>query len=316
MLGMNKKTRNTIIKIVVSALLFGFILINIDTESLIRNIKLMEGKYIPIIFVLFIANYVISSIRWKFLLIYKNSEKATIPYLTSLYFVGSFFNNFMPTSIGGDVFKMFKLGQKIDNKAAAVSATFMERFTGMVALVIISYFGLIKTLDFWISQLPAHLQANETFVFGFEFMLFVGFWLAAVIGFMSLKFLATKIKFLKQIYESLIEYKDHKKVMLNAFVTSFVVQFIAILTQYYVFASMGVQIPFGYAILAFPVIFLASFFIPSLNGIGVQDAMYIYFFTNIGVTPEMALSASIIYHVFRLAVSLIGGVLYATGKAD
>lgn len=313
---MSKKLRNTVIKIIVSVVLFGFILINIDTNSLIANIKLMDVAYIPLILTLFIANYVISSIRWKFLLIYKNSEKATIPFLTSLYFIGSFFNNFMPTSIGGDVYKMFKLGQKIDSKADAVSATFMERFTGMVALVIISYFGLIKTLDFWIAQLPNNLKSNEIFVFGFEFLLFVGFWLAAILGFMFLKFFAKKFTFLSQIYDSLIKYNDHKRVLLNAFITSFIVQFIAVLTQYYVFQGMGVTIPFGYAILAFPVIFLASFFIPSLNGLGVQDAMYIYFFTNIGVTPEVALSASIIYHLFRLSVSLIGGVLYAFGKAD
>jgi len=34
----------------------------------------------------------------------------------------------------------------------------------------------------------------------------------------------------------------------------------------------------------------------------------------VGVPAETAVSASIIYHLLRLGVSLIGGVLYALGK--
>ena len=100
------------------------------------------------------------------------------------------------------------------------------------------------------------------------------------------------------------------------FVVVFVVQLLAVATQYFVLVSLGISVPFVYTLFVFPVVFLASIFIPSLNGFGVQDALYIHFFTAVGVTTELALSASIVYHLFRLAVSLFGGILYAMGKAD
>ena len=112
------------------------------------------------------------------------------------------------------------------------------------------------------------------------------------------------------------QYKGKNKVLLIAFLTSFIVQFLAIFTQYFIFLALGVRLPLFYSLFVFPVITLASFFIPSLNGVGVQDALYVQLFQVVYIIPELALSASILYHLFRLGVSLIGGVLYAAGKAD
>ena len=86
---MKKETRNTIIKILISAILLTIIFLNVDRHALVANFKLLDSRYIPLIFFLFIANYVISSIRWKLLLVHKDSEEASVSYLTSLYFVGS-----------------------------------------------------------------------------------------------------------------------------------------------------------------------------------------------------------------------------------
>lgn len=311
-----KKYIKLFLKIAISGFLLFVILSHIDKNALLENFRKMNYSFVPLILLMFFLNYLLSSIRWKKLILHEKASELSVPYLTSLYFIGSFFNNFMPTSIGGDVYKVFKLGQKLNSTSEAFTATFMERFTGMLALVLISYFGLIKTLNFWISQLPPNLSQNSTFVLVFEILLFVGFWIAAGVGFLSLKFLAKKVKFLNEVYTSLLKYKDERKVLWSAILTSFLVQFVAILSHWYVLKSLGITVDFSYALFVFPMIFLAGFFIPSINGLGVQDALYIKFFTEVGVSPETALSASIIYHFFKLFVSLVGAVLYGFGKAE
>lgn len=311
-----KKFVNTLLKILVSVTLFGIILWKIDKQSLLENIKLLDFQYAPLIILLLILNYVFGAVRWKKLLIYENTHHITVRYLAKLYFMGAFFNNFMPTSVGGDVFKVFKLGKKIENNANAFSATFMERFTGIIALVLVSYFGLIKTLDFWISQLPPAFLDNALLTTFFKVFLFLGFWIAVFAGFLALKLFAKRISFLEKVYRSLVAYKDSTRVLLFAFVTSFAIQFFAIFTQYFVYKAVGVSIPIDYALFIFPVITLAGFFIPSLNGIGVQDFLYMELFKIIGIPPTISLSASIIYHLFRLGVSLIGGVFYAVEKEE
>lgn len=313
---MGKKVKQTLIKLAISGTLIGILLWKVDKKALVESFKLLDPKFLPLIFGLFILNYVISSVRWKMLLIYKNSEEATVTYLTSLYFIGSFFNNFMPTTVGGDVYKVAKLGQRIRDNAGALSATFMERFTGMVALMIISYIGFVKTFDFWVSLLPETVSSDSALVGLFKGFIIFGFWIGSLLGFFFLRLFSNKISLVGKFYNSLIKYVSRKRVVLYAFLTSFIVQLIAISTQFLVFKAIGVDLPVAYTLFVFPVIFLASFVIPSLNGIGVQDALYVEFFSAVGIASSVSLSASIIYHLFRMSVSLIGGVLYALGKSD
>ncbi len=292
------KALKLLLKIVVSGGLLTIIFFRVDKESLVESIRILDFRYAPVIVLLLILNYIVGAIRWKSLLVHKNSDKVGIPYLINLYFIGAFFNNFMPTTIGGDVYKVYKLGKKINSTVDSFSATFMERFTGVIALVLISVVSLMQLLGLW------------------GVILLVGFILSILAGFVVLSFLSTKYEKLKKIYDSMTLYREHKKVLLWAFITSFLIQLFAIFTQYFVFKALGVDLPIVYSLFVFPIITLASFFIPSLNGVGVQDALYMRFFLTVGVVEPVSLSASIIYHLFRLGVSLIGGVLYGLGKDD
>jgi len=293
-----KKHGKLLLKISISALLLAVLFLRVDKNILIKNLSLLDFRFAPFIVLFLALNYLFSSIRWKRLLIYENTSGVSVWYLTSLYFIGSFFNNFMPTSIGGDVYKVYRLGKKIGNTPNALSATFMERFTGVIVLALISIFGLIRYLGA-LTLIPFVL-----FILG----MFFGLWLLKVLG--------DRFAKLKEIYESLMKYKKQYSVLTFALVTSIIVQLMTILTQYFVFLSIGVRLPFFYSLLVFPVIVLASFFIPSLNGVGVQDALYVSMFSVVGVRPETALSASILFHLFRLTVSLIGGGFYAANKDE
>lgn len=293
-----KEKLKTILKIAVSlALVLYLVLTKVDTNELIRNFKLLDWRFIPLIFLLIISHYVVSSFRWKSLLVHEEAKNVSPLYLFYLYFTGAFFNNFMPTSVGGDVYKMYKLSKKINNPAIGFSSVFTERFTGIVMLALIALLSLSKNLGFGVLVLVLWLIMG----------VYLGLYVLMLLS-------KTKLKFFKKIYDALLIYKTHPKVLVIAMFSSIIVQVLSILTQYFTFVAIGVRLPISYAFLAFPVITLAGFFIPSLNGYGVQDALYMSMFSLVGVPTETAFSASIIYHLSRLGVSLIGGVIYALGK--
>ncbi len=308
--------KKPIVKIAISGLLFVAIFWRIDSTEVLASLRMLNLWFVPLVLLLIIANYIISAVRWKSLIIFENSEKTSIAYLTNLYFIGAFFNNFLPTSVGGDAYKIYRLGKRLGNTVNAFVATFMERFTGFVALIIISYFGIVATFDFLVTQLPSTISGNSLYVQIVKFMIFFGFWIASIASFFALRFFSTKHKKLGEIYTALLTYRNNFGVLAWAMITSFGVQFLAIFSQYFVFKALGVELTLEYALFVFPVVTLASFFIPSLNGVGVQDLLYMELFALLGVAPAVALSASIIYHLSRLAVSLIGGVLYAITPAD
>ena len=296
----NKKTsiKKVVLKIAVSVGLLAYIISKIDKQELVQHIKLLDYKFIPLIVVFIILNYIVSSIRWKQLLIHERSNEVSVGYLTSLYFIWSFFNNFMPTSIGGDVYKVYKLGKKINDNTFAFTSTFTERFTGVLILALFSVLSFAGFLKYWI------------------ILLLFWFVLSIYLGFVVLQKLSKRIKILGKIYASLMTYKGHYKMMLRVFILAVIVQLMSLLTQYTIFLALGIKIDYFYALFTFPVITLATFFIPSLNGIGVQDALYMSMFELVGVPKELSLAASVLYHLFRLGVSLVGGVLYGLGKSD
>jgi glycosyltransferase 2 family protein len=295
---MEKISKKTILKIAVSFVLLAIILFKVDKKQLIHNISMMNPWFIPVIVGLIVLNYFVSSVRWKKLLIHSDTSHISIKYLTSLYFIGSFFNNFLPTSVGGDVYKVVRLGKKLGSTTDAFTATFMERFTGVVALVCISSGALIKLLGIW------------------GVLIFLAVLASIPVGYIALGIISKKIKKLQKIYDSISVYRKTPKVLLIAFLTSFVVQLCSIFAQYFVFASVGAHLSPFYAMFIFPIIILAGFFIPSLNGVGVQDALYIQLIAQPtpGITADLALSASVLFHLLRLGVSLIGGALYALNK--
>ncbi len=287
------KKYKSLIKITVSIALLVYLYFSVDIALLVQSFKNFKLVYIPLIFLLLFLNYVISSIRWKSLLIFENTADVSLFYLVRLYFVGSFFNNFMPTSIGGDVYKIYALGKKIKNNAHAFSATFMERFTGVLALVLISVVATI----------------NQYGMIGF--LAFVAFWVGLYLGIRVFYVFSSRISKLASIRASFDVYKNNKPSLVSAFFTSFLIQIISVLTQYFIIVALGLHVSIVYAFLVLPFITLASFVIPSLNGVGVQDSLYI---TLLGLSAEAALSASVMYHLFRLVISLIGGMFYAFEK--
>jgi glycosyltransferase 2 family protein len=285
-------------KIAVSAILFWFLLQKVNLADMANKLQSLDSKVIPFVFMLIALNYAVSSARWYILLHKSDKEKVSLGYLITLYFTGSFFNNFMPTSIGGDVYKVVKLGTKIQNKSQAFAATFTERFLGVVALIVISILGAIK--------LYGYLAA----------IVFVLFILAVIVGYFVLKVMSSKFPVLEKIYEAFDSYRSRQSDLGKALLLSLVIQICSVLSQYLVFVALGQQPPLIYAFTVLPVITLAGFFIPSLNGIGVQDALYVSLFAPVGVISEVALTASISYHIIRLIVSLFGGLMYAAGMDD
>jgi len=241
------------------------------------------------------GNYFFGSKRWQVLLRAKGIKRPQKE-LLSLYFIGAFFNNFLPSSIGGDVVKAYKLGRKTSEGVESAVSVFMERFMGLLALFLISTGAMISVYK-W-----RGLAA------------FIGIWVAVAFGFWLLKFIKKYHPLLKKVYNSIYAFKDSKSALGEALFWGFVVQVISIVSQYVMFLALNVKLDFVYSFFILPLINFVAFLPITFNGLGVQDGMYVYFFGNMGYDPNQILAVSLIFHVSRMVVSLIGGILYAVEK--
>ena len=88
----------------------------------------------------------ISALKWWLLL---RAAEQPVAYLWTVrtYLVGQFFSNFLPTSIGGDAVRVFRLNQLVGRLGLAIASVFVERITGFLALTIIGWVALGLNFD-------------------------------------------------------------------------------------------------------------------------------------------------------------------------
>lgn len=238
-----------------------------------------------------LLNYFIGAKRWQVLL---NHASVGWGKLLYLYFLGAFFNNFLPSSIGGDGYKMYRVAALTGRKAEAVTSVFMDRVTGLFALFCLSVVGLVS---FW----------------GWRGLwLLVIFVAAAVGGFWFLGKAAKLHPFLDKIYQALRAYRHRRKDLLKAWGLSFGVQIGSVLAQVSAFYALGIKVPLAYSFFVLPLVNFIAFLPISVNGLGVQDGLFAFAYAPVGIATESAVAASLLYHALRFGVSLIGGLFYAS----
>src|SRR5207249_5105608 len=79
-----------------------------------------------------------AAFRW-YVLLKVQKIRLTLPRLSGLFFIGMFYNQFLPGGTGGDIMKSYYLLKETpDKKAGALLAVVFDRFIGLVALVAIT----------------------------------------------------------------------------------------------------------------------------------------------------------------------------------
>src|SRR6184192_4890755 len=96
---------------------------------------------------------VFAAFRWQILLRVQKI-RLSFPRVAGLFFIGLFYNQFLPGGTGGDIIKSYYLLQETpDRKAGALLAVVFDRFIGLVALVAITATLITLRYDF-LSQKP------------------------------------------------------------------------------------------------------------------------------------------------------------------
>ncbi len=81
---------------------------------------------------------IVASSCWKWqLLLEKRDRQVQFTELFRYYLIGYYFSNLLPSNIGGDVARSYLLGKRIGSQGRAAVTVFLERFTGMICLLML-----------------------------------------------------------------------------------------------------------------------------------------------------------------------------------
>jgi uncharacterized protein (TIRG00374 family) len=146
-----KKQLFNSLKVIVSASLLIYILVfQVDARQLFQVILDARWEFILIAMLIMVASVVLRAYRWQILL---QALKIQVPLgrLVHLYFVGAFFNIFLPTGLGGDAVRMAELARTTGKGPEAVGTTLVDRATGLWVLFVLA----LVALPFTYTLLPA-----------------------------------------------------------------------------------------------------------------------------------------------------------------
>jgi len=308
----------TILRVVISLGLIIFLLSFLNLGRILEitsRIWKDQPAYIPLILVGGFLFVLLEAFRLRQILRIQGMNISLLR-LVRYCFIGIFFNNFMPTTIGGDVAKGFYIGRQSGKKAEPFVALVVVRLIGGICLTVVALIALI--LGFHLLPEKNRITASimvALLVIGLTFILF----------FLTRRKLASKFLVILRPFKSKVLRKNVIKVyrlfhghqhfplqISLATMATFGIELLIIAINYMVARGLGYDtVGFRSFLLLIPLIAVVTL-LPSLNGLGVREGAYIYFFGS----PEMlgqdgAGALSLIMLVMLIFLGLAGGVVFA-----
>jgi len=224
--------------------------------------------------------------------------------------VGYYFNNFMPTAVGGDIIKAH-YASKVSayDKVRSYMSVFMDRFIGLYTILIISAAALI--FNGGKLQIPGlrGLTAALITVGAVGFIVVTNKKIAEKVDRFFFKFHAFRLGAgINKLYKIVHDYRNRKMVITKALFLSFAAQCLYFFTVYLFFLALGVKISTGSIFLIMPVVLFVGM-IPSLGGLGFREGAIVVLFSPLA-GKENSFTVSMLLLASLFLVSIIGGIIY------
>jgi len=313
---MSRSLAITLVKAIVSIGLLALLFSRVDVSRLWSVARKASLGWLAFALLLYLAMLLASALRWGVLL---RAQHVRLPFsfLTQSFLVATFFNNFLPSNIGGDVIRIADSAKAAGSKTLATTVVLIDRGLGVLGLALIAATGATIMQRMAVGPVGPGI-------------LWAGFGLGAIIATPALLMPEAVTKLLQplrvfhrewvderieKLTYALTRFKETPAALAACFAGAVVVQ--AILVLFYVAIARSMNIPIGFAELAVivPVSFIVQMVPLSVNGFGIREATFGFYFTRLGLPLESALLVSFVGAALIMLFSLSGGVAYLSRTA-
>ncbi len=300
-----RKHLSTIIKVGVT--LFGLAVVwtRFDGQAIGLVISEAELSWLLVGFVLFNAGVVLRAYRWQILV---RSLHADVPFkrLAELYYVGGFFNVFLPSGFGGDVVRVLELAQDVPASLAA-GTVIIDRLSGLMMLFALSLIALPFRPAGFPDQLMWLIIAICAGGLVGGFILLEGTLLRKIGALLPPKLLNAGNGFIPKLTEA-IEACGWRAIG-GAMGVSIVFNLLQAAWWTTTAWALDLAIPYLYMLLVVPLLSLVML-IPSIGGLGVRELIAPLLFAPAGLQPEQAIALTLLVFALERLSGLLGGPLY------
>src|SRR5262249_48674392 len=219
--------------------------------------------------------------------------------------------------VGGDAVKAVLLARETQAPARATMSVFMERNTGLCALLLIAMGASVLAPPVRLFGLPltaltallalGYVAANAVLLSPWAYHV-----ADRVIAATPLARMRPRAHSLS---DAIMPYKRALPTLIAALVLSLLFQAFVIAVVFLSARALSLAVPLSAVAVFVPLVSLAGMVPVSVNGLGVREALYILLFGQIGVSPELSVSLALVYLAVTVVASLPGGLVYALQPA-
>jgi uncharacterized protein (TIRG00374 family) len=299
----------------VSAALLYFVLRSIDLPSFWARVKGMHPAWILLALAAYAATQSIGVWRWNRLLRAQHIEVEPRR-LTESIWVSMFFNNFLPSNIGGDVVRIADTAPAAGSKTLAMTVILVDRVLGLTALVIIASSGALVA-----SLLGVHIPGARWLWIASAFVAVAAISVIAMPQLVgdAVSHALRPVRALKKpwltervqrLEDAVIRFRNAPSAVAGAFAGAMVVQITVVAFYLLTAEGLSVPLPIFLGAVLIPVSLVVQMAPVSINGFGVREAVFAFFFRRFGLPTDAAVALSLVSTGMVLGLSLVGGFFF------
>ncbi len=300
----SKRPVNYLVKFAITGLLLLLILRSVDTTAAIAAMHTVSPLMLLAALLLQVASTLVAAFRWH-LIMTKIGFSQPLFFFMKSYFKGAFFNQGLPTSIGGDGLRILDCTKGHEKTEDAFYGVFIDRIVGLAGLLLLNILALCLNK----SLLPVRaywtlLALLSTLAAGLIGLFFLRKFPFIATG-KYLGFLARLSERYYQIYSSL------RSISLQLGL-SILTHLLAMTSFYVIGKTVGLDYSLSIYLVLVPPVILLTILPVSLAGWGVREGAMVGFFLLVGADKSRVLTFSILYGLVALMASLPGLAVYLT----
>lgn len=303
------------IKALVSISLIIFLLSNVGWEEILNKVATLSPLLLILSFLIVLVQFPISSAKWQ-LSLRQHNVYFGFWYLQTVGCIAYFLNNFLPSGIGGDAYRVFKTLPSEGRKSRGLSATLLDRIVGLSCLLLLGYIGAVLLWRSGNIDLLNVLVPIATLVIC---LAIPGFYIGLKVG------LIKKLEALPKIGSKLGPLTDNLRLIARPGMTlwgfvalCFLFQISAVVLLKLLFLAADYQASLPQCAVIAAVGGIAIMLPISIAGIGVYESALVGAAVALGIDTEPAIIASITLRLLTIPASVICGFvfLFSDAKPD
>lgn len=298
-------TVKKVIKIVVSIALIGFLCYKLDWVKFTDIVLRMALGYFVIVVIIRFFQQIISAYKWNHFLEFLDL-KFPFLYLARIYMIGFFLNNFLPSTIGGDGYRLIKTMRANSDKTAPVMAILFERVLGILLLILL---GFIFSFYVESSTEIGGYSSRSIYLTFFVLIILMIFAAFALMTFFP-KFIKNKniVAKITSFKERIRNGKRNYRNLIFAILVSIVFHLMAFLSYKYLFYSFDVNMPYSHCALIVALTSIIAMIPVSINGIGLFEGTFVLILMQFGIDYTTSGTIAFVSRALNLIMSLFFGI--------